>query len=75
MPEYFARIIEHGPSIGFLDDCKIPAWIRTGDGRRWDYRRIVVYKNEDSRADELEQLAGGECIVGPGLIYGPSVTS
>jgi len=59
-------IIEHGPSVGEYRGRSIPAYIVQEDGTKSEYVGIAV---ETDGAVELSQLARGECVIAPGLIY------
>lgn len=62
-------VIEHGPSIGTYRERDIPSYIITKDGQRYEYDRIAL---ETKGGVALDQLARGECVIAPGLIYRPT---
>ena len=60
-------IIDRGGSIGSVDGIECPAWIRDHTNQRYDYLRLAEL--DDNGGIELSQLAQGEIVLAPRLIF------
>lgn len=62
-PNPDTAITERGPVLGQYAGKEIPAWIKNGTGRIFDYVGV-----SGARVN-LATLGAGEVVVAPGLIY------
>ena len=58
--------VKHGPSIGTFYEKPIPEWIEA-DRVRYDFDRVAIIDGDGTM--DMDQLASGETVIAPGLIY------
>ncbi|MGE3876069.1 MAG: hypothetical protein AB7F74_24200 [Parvibaculaceae bacterium] len=58
--------VKHGPSIGTFYEKPIPEWIEA-DTVRYDFDRGAIIDRDGTM--DMDQLAHGETVIAPGLIY------